>query len=128
MVMNVSNKLKRGEFHMRHIRTALICFTIIILVFLTGCGSTTLSGTYVAKDPSNTYDSFTFNSDGTGTMTDIGNKTELTYTISDGEIHLEFNFGNDLYNSLGNKIIPDFTFSQKGNSIYINNQQYVLQK
>lgn len=115
---------------MRHIRTVLICFTIIVLVFLTGCGSnnTTLSGTYVAKDSTNAYDSFTFNNDGTGYVIDTHNKIELAYTISDGEIHLEFEFGNDLYNDLGNTIIPNYTFSRKGNSIFIAEQEYVLQK
>ena len=42
------------------------------------------------------YDSFTFNSDGTGYVIDTHNKIELTYTISDGEIHLEFEFGKVL--------------------------------
>lgn len=74
------------------------------------------------------YDCFTFNSDGTGYVIDTHNKIELTYTISDGEIHLEFEFGNDVYNDLGNAIIPNYTFSQKGNSIFIAKQEYVLQK
>lgn len=112
---------------MRYARATLAVLLTALFVFITGC-STTLSGTYLARYPEvSSYDNFTFNSDGTGSVADLGSSTDITYEISNGMLHIEFDSGDDLFNDLGNTIVPDFSFSQRGNSIFIAEQEYVRQ-